>query len=115
MSGKREHAARPVAGGPVHVGIETPVRVTVGDVDDPAIVRARADDPGAGGNAHRRDAGRDLEHQLVRRGVVQPDRAAIGMQDLLRRVHHFGQHRHEVERRRELARDREDHLHVRHA
>jgi hypothetical protein len=77
-------------------------------------VRASADDASAGGNAHRRDPGRDLEDELIGCGVVQPDRAAIGMKHLLRRIHDFRQHRREIERRGELARDLEDHFHVAH-
>ncbi len=109
-----QHAARSIAGSLVHLAIEARIGIAIGDVDDRAIARAGADDTGAGGNAHRRNAGRDLEDQLVRRGVVKPDGAAIGVEDLLGRVDDLRQHRHQVERSRELAGDSEDRLHVRH-
>ena len=50
--------------------------------------------------------------ELVGRGVVEPDRAAVGLQHLLGGAHHLGQHGEQVERGRQLAGDREDRLHV---
>ena len=59
-------------------------------------------------HAHGGDAGADPHHQFLGLLVGEPDRAALGLEHGLRRVDHLGQHRVEVERRRELARDVED-------
>jgi len=53
---------------------------------------------------------RDPQHELVGVAVVEPDRAAVGMQHARPGVDHLGKHRLEVERRGELARDSENRL-----
>ena len=63
-------------------------------------------------HAHRLDAGRNLEHQFAARLVVQPYRAALGAEHLLRRRDHLSQHRHEVERRGERLGDVQDRFQV---
>jgi hypothetical protein len=109
---QREHAARAVPGRTVHGRIEARIRVAVGHVDDPALARAGADQPRARPHAHRRDAGRDEQDELVGRRLEQPHRAAVRVQHLLRRVDDLAQHRRQVERRRERARDAEDRLEI---
>ena len=111
---KRQHASCPIPRGPVHFRVEALVGIAVGHVDDPAVARACAHDPGARRHTQGRDAGRDLEHQFVPGGVVQPHRTTFGLQYLLGRVHHLGEHGHEIERGRQFAGDREDGLHVPH-
>jgi hypothetical protein len=108
----REHATRAVARGLVDAGIEPQVRVAVRHVDDLALARAGPDEPGAGRHPNGLDAGGDLEDQFVGGGIVQPDGAAIRLEDLLRGIHHFGEHGHQVEGGREGARHPEDRLHV---
>src|SRR5262249_41445265 len=109
-----QHAARPVAGSPINLRIETLVRVAVRDVDDPTVARAGARNAGARRDADRGYASRDFENQLVRGGIVQPHRTAIGMKNLFSSVHHLGQHRHQVEGSRQLGGNGQYCLHVRH-
>jgi hypothetical protein len=65
-----------------------------------------------GRNAYGGQIGRYLQDQLVARRVKQPDRAALGVQHALRRVHHLDQHLPHVKGRREAARDGEDRLEI---
>src|ERR1700674_413766 len=111
---KRQHAAGSITGTLVHFRIEALVCVAVGYVDDPAVARTGAGQTDARRYTNRGEAGGNLDHQLVRRGVIQPHRPAVGAEDLFGCAHHFGQHSLQVKRGRQLARDREDRLHVRH-
>ena len=104
---QRQAAARVEARTAVGRGVESRVGVAVGHVDELAVARAQADQPGTHRHAHGRDVSGDLQHHLVRGGVVQPHRAALGVQHLPGRGGHRGQHGQQLERRGQLARDLE--------
>ena len=109
---QRQHAAGAIAGRAVDALVEPRIGVAIGHVDHLPVARARADEPHAERYADRLEAGRDFEHELAGRRVVQPHRSAFGVQDLLRRGDDLAQHRHQVERRGERARHAEDRLEV---
>ena len=108
----RTLAAECGAAARVDARIEARIGVAIGHVDDLARARAGAGEAGAARHPYRRDARCDFHHQLVRSGLVEPYRAALRGQHLLRCRHHLGQHRAEVERCRQLAGDAEDRLEV---
>jgi len=70
--GQSERAARAVTGAPVDGRIEARIRVAVGDVDNAPFARACADQAGAQRDADVLHVAGDLEHELLRLGIVQP-------------------------------------------
>ena len=109
---QRQRAAGAVPGFAVDARVEPRVGVAVGHVDDFPAAGAGSDQPRRRGNPDGRGAGRHLQDQFIPGGVVEPDRAAIGREHLLRGGHHFREHRHQVERRRKRSRDIEDGLEI---
>ena len=101
----RQHAARPVAGLPVDIAIETRVGIAIRDVDDLPGLRRFADNALVGRDADGIEVGAD---KFVTDRVVQEHGAAIGMQHFARCVDNFGQHGVEIEGRGQLARHLED-------
>ena len=105
---QREHAARVLAGGQVHVAVEARVGVAVRHVDGGQRAHAFADDAAVGGDADRVQAARHAHLQHVVGRLVLPDRATLGVEQVLGRVDHGVQQRAQVERAGEVAGDVQD-------